>query len=308
MDRAEVTEGIERPRRERGIQPPAAQTPRLRITPASLPARSAASEAEHRCREERERAAKAGMERLRREALVVRAQFPKRHLAVVSGSAPTWPDGCADVAWDAVSRWESVVLLSDRGRGKTLVACWLGVRAARELGIDVRYWRAADLLADIRHRCYNAGQNEAEVVRSLAKLGLLIVDEFHERTGKGEYEFPMMSRILEHRYASMLPTVIVTNHRDDAAFEAAVGASVMSRLRRVAKACLDYGQRVQNSVFECKVDPAQFATLKHRLLEIIDPGADSVRFYTLGKDWLKDRRVEHHGAKPAVDLDGPLIV
>lgn len=77
------------------------------------------------------------------------------------------------------------------------------------------------------------------------------------------------------------------------------------RLTRAAKACLDYGQRVQNSVFECQVDPASFATLKARLLDIIEPEEDSLRFYFLGKNWR--RRVEHVGAKPGIDLDGPLI-
>lgn len=78
------------------------------------------------------------------------------------------------------------------------------------------------------------------------------------------------------------------------------------RLRRVAKACLDYGQRVQFSVFECTVDPAQWATLKHRLESIVDAKTDSLRYYYLGANWK--RRVEHFGAKPAIDLDGPLIV
>ena len=78
------------------------------------------------------------------------------------------------------------------------------------------------------------------------------------------------------------------------------------RLRRVARACLDWGQRVQNSVFECEVDPAQWAALRARLLAEIDPAADSLRFYRLGADG--HRRVEHVGSKPVADLDGPLIV
>ena len=78
------------------------------------------------------------------------------------------------------------------------------------------------------------------------------------------------------------------------------------RLRHTAKACEDFGQRVQNSVFECKVDPAQFVQLKARLLDIIDQESDSLRFYNLGAEW--DRRVEHHGAKPSLNPDGPLIV
>lgn len=78
------------------------------------------------------------------------------------------------------------------------------------------------------------------------------------------------------------------------------------RLRRVAKACLDYGQRVQNSVFECKLDPAQFVALKSRLLEIINPATDSLRCYHLGNNW--HHKVEHHGAKQGYDIDGPLIL
>ena len=78
------------------------------------------------------------------------------------------------------------------------------------------------------------------------------------------------------------------------------------RLRHVAKACLDYGQRVQNSVFEMKVDPAQWTKCKNRLLNTIDPATDSLRFYYLGSNW--HRRVEHHGTKPGYDVEGPLIV
>ena len=78
------------------------------------------------------------------------------------------------------------------------------------------------------------------------------------------------------------------------------------RLRQVAKACRDFGQRVQFSVFEIEVDPAQWAFLKARLELIIDTSSDSLRYYYLGSDWA--RRVEHVGAKPATDLGGPLIV
>lgn len=79
-----------------------------------------------------------------------------------------------------------------------------------------------------------------------------------------------------------------------------------ARLRRTAKACLDYGQRVQNSVFECKVDPAQWVELKARLLGIIDPASDSLRFYHLGANWQP--KIEHHGTKQGYDIDGTLMV
>lgn len=78
------------------------------------------------------------------------------------------------------------------------------------------------------------------------------------------------------------------------------------RLRRVARACLDYGQRVQFSVFECEVAPAQWVALRARLIETIDPKTDSLRFYHLGAEGR--RRIEHVGAKPATDYDGPLLI
>ncbi len=79
-----------------------------------------------------------------------------------------------------------------------------------------------------------------------------------------------------------------------------------ARLRRVAKACLDYGQRVQNSVFECVVDPAQWVTLRARLVELIDPAQDSLRFYSLGSKWRN--RIEHVGAKPSRDLEADTLL
>ncbi len=78
------------------------------------------------------------------------------------------------------------------------------------------------------------------------------------------------------------------------------------RLRRVAKVCEDYGQRVQKSVFECLVDPEQWVKLKSRLLKEIDLDEDSLRFYFLGKNWKV--RVEHVGLQTAYDPEGPLLV
>ncbi|MCE5219300.1 CRISPR-associated endonuclease Cas2 [bacterium] len=78
------------------------------------------------------------------------------------------------------------------------------------------------------------------------------------------------------------------------------------RLRHVAKLCQDYGQRVQFSLFECLVDPAQWAELRAELVEEIDEATDSLRFYFLGANWR--RRVEHVGAKASWDPEGPLIL
>jgi len=78
------------------------------------------------------------------------------------------------------------------------------------------------------------------------------------------------------------------------------------RLQRVAKVCLNYGQRVQDSVFECDVDPTQWTRLRLKLVDEFDPAEDSLRFYFLGSNW--EHRVEHLGAKPSLNLKrGPLI-
>lgn len=78
------------------------------------------------------------------------------------------------------------------------------------------------------------------------------------------------------------------------------------RLRRVAKTCENKGQRVQYSVFECSVDPAQWVELRDTLIKEINPEKDSLRFYFLGKNWKK--RIEHIGAKISYDPEGTLIV
>ena len=78
------------------------------------------------------------------------------------------------------------------------------------------------------------------------------------------------------------------------------------RLRLVAKVCRNFGQRVQFSVFECLVDPAQWVRLRQQLINEIDEELDSLRFYFLGANWRG--RVEHVGAKASLDQEGPLIV
>jgi CRISPR-associated protein Cas2 len=78
------------------------------------------------------------------------------------------------------------------------------------------------------------------------------------------------------------------------------------RLRHIAKLCQNHGQRVQFSVFECLLEPALWVEFHARLIDLIDPAADSLRFYFLGANW--QRRVEHVGAKPAYNPEGPLIL
>ena len=78
------------------------------------------------------------------------------------------------------------------------------------------------------------------------------------------------------------------------------------RLRRVAKACENYGQRVQYSVFECLVEPEQWIALRHKLRSLIKEELDSLRFYFLGANWKN--RVEHIGTKKTIDPEGPMVV
>ncbi len=78
-----------------------------------------------------------------------------------------------------------------------------------------------------------------------------------------------------------------------------------TRLRRVAKECVNYGQRVQNSVFEINLDYGKFLLLKDRLSKLIDPEKDSLRFYYFGDNWKK--RIEHIGVKQGYDSEGVLV-
>ncbi|KAF1301094.1 CRISPR-associated endonuclease Cas2 [Enterococcus saccharolyticus] len=77
------------------------------------------------------------------------------------------------------------------------------------------------------------------------------------------------------------------------------------RLRKVSKVCQNYGQRVQNSVFECVVDAAQYEVMKNELIKLIDNAHDSLRFYRLGNNYKS--KVEHIGAKESLDIEAPLI-
>ncbi len=83
-------------------------------------------------------------------------------------------------------------------------------------------------------------------------------------------------------------------------------AAGRKRLRKVAKQCQNYGQRVQNSVFECIIDPALFKILRNELIQIMDAEKDSIRFYNLGNEWKN--RIEHVGTKHTINLEDSIIV
>ena len=77
------------------------------------------------------------------------------------------------------------------------------------------------------------------------------------------------------------------------------------RLRKVAKACVNYGQRVQNSVFECLLSPAELCIVKNKLLDIMDDQKDSLRVYNLGNNYKT--RIEHYGTKQTYSPEDPMI-
>ncbi len=89
-------------------------------------------------------------------------------------------------------------------------------------------------------------------------------------------------------------------------YDVSIKKNGQKRLRRVAKACENYGQRVQYSIFECVLDPAQWTALRQKLIDEIEPELDSLRFYFLGSNWR--RKIEHIGAKKSIDMEEPLIL
>lgn len=96
--------------------------------------------------------------------------------------------------------------------------------------------------------------------------------------------------------------MILVTYDVDFTTDLAAGAK---RLRRLAKLCLDFGQRVQYSVFEIEVDPAQWTFLKNKLTQVMNQETDSIRLYYMGSNW--SHKVEHIGAKKTLNLNGPLI-
>lgn len=79
-----------------------------------------------------------------------------------------------------------------------------------------------------------------------------------------------------------------------------------NRLRKIAKQCLNFGQRVQNSVFECLISPRDFTALKNQIEKIMDKKQDSIRYYFLGNNWKS--KVDHSGKNETYDPEGPLII
>lgn len=111
----------------------------------------------------------------------------------------------------------------------------------------------------------------------------------------------MIWTVILRFYGSEIGMLIIITY--DVNTEDAAGRK---RLRQIARQCVNYGQRVQNSVFECSLDAAQYRILQAKLCEIMDPERDSLRFYNLGNHY--HTKIEHFGSKPSYEADGLLIL
>ena len=113
-------------------------------------------------------------------------------------------------------------------------------------------------------------------------------------------QYVVMLMSIRHFYGSEMMLVLITY---DVSTQSAAGKS---RLRKVAKECVNYGQRVQNSVFECILDASQLLLLKDRLVTLINENEDSLRFYYLGNNYRT--KVEHFGCKSSYEAEGTLMI
>lgn len=157
--------------------------------------------------------------------------IPKLHrLKAETSDLDDWPIPSAiHAANEAVFGQRGLLgLVGRRGPGKTqLAACiaWAGCMAH---GWSVMYRRAADLLSEIKHECFELGGSDAKIVRKLSRVGLLIIDECQERWNS-ETEDLFLHRILDHRYGEKVPTILIANLHPDG-FAAALGPSIISRM------------------------------------------------------------------------------
>ena len=173
-------------------------------------------------------------ERRRRLELWRVAGAGKRHLEVVDAgiSLETWPleqQAAVARAIALVASGGLVVLLGAFGTGKTQLAAWLAYGVCVSMGKPSRYYRLADLLAEARKEAYTDGGSDAEVVKRLSRLGLLVLDELHYRRWTAD-ESLWLSRILDHRYAEKVPTVLVANQTPDE-FRKSMDPAIIDRMR-----------------------------------------------------------------------------
>lgn len=158
----------------------------------------------------------------------------KRHRQAVEGglSLESWPieqQAAVTRAIELVRKGGMVALLGPFGTGKTQLAAWLCYGVCVSMGRPSRYYRFADLLAEARKEAYSDGGSDAEVVKRLSRLGLLVLDELHYRRWTAD-ESLWLSRILDHRYGEVAPTVVIANQTPEE-FQKAMDPAVIDRMR-----------------------------------------------------------------------------
>ncbi len=156
---------------------------------------------------------------------------PKLHRQrAETGDIDEWPDaGAIERVNAAVFDQRGLLgLVGRRGPGKTQLAACVAWSACMAHGWTVMYRRAADLLGDIKHECFENGGSDSKIVQRLSRVGLLVIDECQERWNS-ETEDLFLHRILDHRYGERVPTILIANLHPDA-FAAALGPSIISRM------------------------------------------------------------------------------
>lgn len=173
-------------------------------------------------------------EESRRVALWRSSGVMPRHAAVVNAgmSIEAWPEDQRPAvrrAAEVVRRGGLLALLGPWGTGKTQLAAWLVYATCRFVGRAAQYRVFADLLAEIRHQAYVAESSEFSIMARLGNLGLLVVDEYHERRWT-EDESLWLGRVLDRRYGNQVPTVLISN-QTEADFQATLSPRLVDRMR-----------------------------------------------------------------------------
>lgn len=195
---------------------------------------AAAREAEAKRRQEA--AAQQALADQQRERLMKwrSSGFPERSIQVITAAKHrlTWPQpDVPATAWKALRQGQCVVLLGDAGPGKTTMATELALRLILHTGRTAQYFKAADLVADFRHQCYSAGRKEGDWMGAMARVHLLVIDEWDKRSATDQTADMVLLRLLDKRYDAMAPTMLISNLKPDQ-WDEGLHRSLRDRLRQ----------------------------------------------------------------------------
>lgn len=173
----------------------------------------------------------ADQERRRRAELWRNCGIPRRHRETIDSGGLNWPDENREPvnrAREVVSAGGLLLLLGPWGTGKTQLAAALCKYVVLTTGRDARYRRFADLLSEMRQECYTNGGSDAQLMRRLSRIGLLVVDEVHHRRWTQDEELWLL-RLLDHRYGEKAPTVLIANLTPDE-MRSALNPAIVDRM------------------------------------------------------------------------------